>query len=73
MDIIPCSLGYKRLFKRSRVYINYERPINISDLLKKEGFTSSDLKFYEVKKITLKLWNIVMDMNKEQEKMLGKI
>jgi hypothetical protein len=55
------------------VYINYERPIKISDLLKKEGFTSSDLKFYEVKKITLKLWNIVMDMNKEQEKMLGKI
>ena len=64
--IIPCLLLYKSFLPRSRVLISYEKPVKISELVEKE---KEDLKTrLGVKKISLKVWQMVLDLKREEER-----
>lgn len=66
-SVLPCSLFYKGYFPRSRVYVFFGEKVDISEILKENGFEKENLGHKEVRKLTKDVWENVLELYEEQE------
>ena len=66
-SVLPCSLFYRGYFPRSRVYVFFGEKVDISEILKENGFEKENLGHKEVRKLTKDVWENVLELYEEQE------
>ena len=70
--IVPCSLFYNGYFPRSRVLIDFEKPISLLELAKNEQINFKDANFKDIKRLTFKIWQKVLNLHKKQHQIYYK-
>ena len=69
-SIIPCSIFYCGKLPRSRVFVEYGRPISVLDVLQDSNLAESDLRSKSLKIVLEKVWTKVSEIHDMQRGMV---